>query len=59
MWLLGVFEIVRPVRLLDFDTLTKVYVEGSHFDPEYHMRRSRAGFLGRAGSRSQSAGVAA
>lgn len=44
---LGRFEVIRPVRLLDFDALTKVYVEGSHFDPEYHTRRSRAAFLGR------------
>jgi len=41
------FEVIRPVRLLDFDVLTKIYVEGSHFDPEYHTRRSRAAFLGR------------
>ena len=44
---LGRFEVIRPVRLLDFDTLTKVYVEGSHFDPNYHTGRSRAAFLRR------------
>ena len=28
------FELLRPVRLLDFDALSEVYVPGSHFDPE-------------------------
>ncbi len=43
----GRFEIVRPVRLLDFDVLTQVVVEGSLFDPEYGARLSRAAFLRR------------
>ncbi len=42
---LGRFEVIRTVRLLDFDILTKVNVEGSHFDPEYRTRYGRAGFL--------------
>jgi hypothetical protein len=41
------FEIIRPVRLLDFDALTRVYFVGSHFDPEYCNRRERAAFLRR------------
>lgn len=43
----GRFEIVRPVRLLDFDVLTQVVVKGSLFDPEYGARLSRAAFLRR------------
>ena len=44
---LGRFEFIRPVRLLDFDVLTRVYVSGSHFDPDYNTRRSRVAFLKR------------
>ena len=39
------FELLRPVRLLDFDALAEVYDEGSHFDPEYCVRRGRWAFL--------------
>ena len=39
------FELLRPVRLLDFDALAEVYEEGSHFDPEYRERRGRWAFL--------------
>ena len=39
------FELLRPVRLLDFDALAEVYDEGSHFDPEYSVRRGRWAFL--------------
>lgn len=42
---LGRFEIIKPIRLLDFDILTKAYVEGSHFDPEYGTRCKRVSFL--------------
>ena len=41
------FEMLRPFRLLDFDSLTKIYVEGSHFDPGYSVRLGRASFLER------------
>jgi hypothetical protein len=44
---IGRFEITRPVRLLDFDTLKEVYVKGSHFDPEFHTRWGQAAFLER------------
>jgi hypothetical protein len=44
--IVGGFEIIRPVRLLDMDALTQVYVRGSHFDPEFRMRRGRASFFG-------------
>ena len=39
------FELLRPVRLLDFDALAEVYDEGSHFDPEYCVRHGRWAFL--------------
>ena len=41
------FEFVRSVRLLDFDALTEIFVEGSHFDPDYDERAARAKFLRR------------
>ena len=41
------FEVLQPLRLLDFDSLKKVYVEGSHFDPDYAWRLGRASFLER------------
>jgi hypothetical protein len=44
---IGRFEFIRPVRLLDLDALDQVYVEGSRFDSEYPERRARAAFLGR------------
>lgn len=45
--IVGRFEFIRPVRLLDFDVLTRVVVEGSVFDPAYGRRLSRATFLRR------------
>ena len=39
------FELLRPVRLLDFDALAEVYVPGSHFDPEHRERQGRGAFL--------------
>lgn len=41
------FEILRPLRLLDFDSLTKIYVERSHFDPTYASHIGHASFLRR------------
>ena len=41
------FEVLRPLRLLDFDSLTKIYVKGSHFDPGYSVRLGHASFLER------------
>ena len=43
------FELLRPVRLLDFDLLRFAVVEGSIFDPEFDRRVERAGFLRRFG----------
>lgn len=44
---LGRFEIIRPLRILDFDALREVNIEGSYFDPSYHERWKRASFLRR------------
>ncbi len=41
------FEVLRPLQLLDFDSLTKIYVERSHFDPTYALHVGRASFLRR------------
>jgi hypothetical protein len=41
----GRFEIIRPVRLLDMDALAQVYIRGSHFDPQFSVLRGRAAFL--------------
>ena len=39
------FELLRPVRLLDFNALIEIYVDVSHFDPDYEIRYGRAAFL--------------
>ena len=39
------FELLRLVRLLDFDALAEVYVPSSHFDPDYRERQGRGAFL--------------
>ena len=41
----GRFELLRSVRLLDLDALAEVYVEGSYFDPGYSVSEGRAAFL--------------
>lgn len=47
----GRFEVVRPILLLDLDALTRVYVDSSHFDPEYGARWRHAVFLRRLGEK--------
>lgn len=42
---LGRFELLRAVRLLDFNALMEIYVDASHFDPDYEIRYGRAAFL--------------
>lgn len=42
---LGQFELIKEVQLLDLDALAEIYVEGSHFDPEFVLQRGRATFL--------------
>lgn len=43
--LMGRFDLLRPVRLLDFSALRSVSEAGSIFDPQYAERLSRARFL--------------
>ena len=43
----GEFELLRPVRLLDLDALANVHVKGSYFDPDYSTQTNRAAFLRR------------
>ncbi len=47
----GQFELVRKLRLLDVNALRSVYVEGSVFDAEYIGQLERARFLGRLSNR--------
>ena len=42
---LGKFELLRKVILLDLDALGKIYVDVSHFDWKFSVRRARAAFL--------------
>jgi RES domain/HEPN/RES N-terminal domain 1 len=42
---IGRFEIIRPLRLLDIQALQSVYADGSLFDPDYARRLERAKFL--------------
>jgi len=41
----GRFKFIREVTVLDLDALAGVYVNGSHFDPEFTERRARVAFL--------------
>lgn len=41
----GRFQIIRNIRLLDLNILSEIYVKGSYFDPEFKGRRGHAGFL--------------
>jgi len=43
--ILGRFELIKPVRLLDLDALTQIITKESWFHPEFTMRTSRAAFL--------------
>lgn len=42
---LGRFEIIREIRLLDLDKLTKVYTDVSPFDPRFPRMSGRASFF--------------
>lgn len=48
---IGRFELLRPVQLLDVEALRSVYVTGSIFDPAHLGRLERAKFLGSLGRR--------
>lgn len=41
----GRFDLLRSVRLLDLDALSNVYAGGSYFDPNYSEREGRAEFF--------------
>ena len=43
----GKFELLRPVRLLDFNALTRAYVQASYFAPDYSSRKGQIAFLKR------------
>ena len=47
----GQFELLRKLRLLDVNALRSVYVEGSVFDAGYIRQLERARFLGRLSNR--------
>jgi len=47
----GRFDLLRPVRVLDFDLLETVVAKCSHFDPEYDAKMERALFLRAFGRR--------
>ena len=44
---IGKFQLLQPVALLDLDALAKVCIKGSYFDPNYSRQKSRAAFLTR------------
>ena len=41
----GRFLLLRTIRLIDLQTMSKVYVEGSRFHPKYVEQKGRASFL--------------
>ncbi|NQE61463.1 RES family NAD+ phosphorylase [Caulobacter sp. RHG1] len=49
--LVGRFDVIRPLRLLDIDALRSVYVTGSIFDPDFMGRLELAKFLESLGHR--------
>jgi hypothetical protein len=48
---IGEFELLRDVRLLDVTALQSLYVEGSVFDPDYQRRLELAKFMARLSGR--------
>ena len=43
---IGKFDLLNPIRILDLEALSGVFSNISHFDPNYTNQRSREGFLG-------------
>lgn len=41
----GQFELLRPVKLLDLGALSEAFVSKSYFDPEYAVHKERTAFL--------------
>ena len=44
--LVGRFDLLKQVRLVDIEALRNLYIEGSYFDPEYLKQLELAKFLG-------------
>ena len=42
---IGRFELLRSIKLLDLGALSEVYVNSSYFDPEYAVHKARTAFL--------------
>ena len=42
---IGRFDLLRSVRLLDLDALSNIYAGGSYFDPKYSEQEGRAEFF--------------
>ena len=49
------FDLLKPIRVLDLEALSKVYSEYSHFDPNYIEKRNRERFLARISCRNEQA----
>jgi RES domain-containing protein len=49
--MIGKFDVVRRVKLLDVEAMRSVLVRGSIFDPDHSRRLERARFLGRLSER--------
>ena len=43
--ILGQFTLVKTVRLIDLEALSRVHAKGSYFDPEYARQKERTAFL--------------
>ena len=43
---IGRFDLLRSVRLLDLDALSNIYTGGSYFDPKYSEQEGRIEFFG-------------
>lgn len=41
----GKFQILKDIRLLDLNILSEIYIKGSYFDPEFKGRKGHAAFL--------------
>ena len=43
---LGKFDVLNPIQILDLGALSEIYLDISYFDPHYSEERSRERFLG-------------
>ena len=43
--IVGKFQFLRNIRLLDLNILSEIYVKGSYFDPDFRARKGHAAFL--------------